>query len=516
MVELLGPYKRHLVDPASGQGGELHPGFDEKAFLEAAPPTAQPFLAAMRGAQLFEVFVAQHATMTPHAQQQSAFERAIKRAGRQSAQPAVDGGAASSLPSREQLRERAAQYAESLPSREQLRNRAAGRLRAGVAALSGMRRGSSGFTTGGAAIAPSGSDHSRPLPRAATQQWRVPGEYESERASRGSGDDVFCAEPNSPGSTPALSLAAHHDARRARDPDADGGIGEAAGPREGALADTADGDWSGADEPAGEGEGASDVDLLGLGDEAEDEAVASSSAAHGASSAALNALPGVELGSELGAALGGELDAELTAPARDASGGAASPVLFPSTPQRGHATMHAMHAVHDSPLLVPPTLARTEGGTEGGAAVDLVGQLGLSDLPRPPLSAAAPLDGIGGLEDLFDPTLFGAPTALSPASAMPPPPPAPPPLLPPAPPPAPATICGTAAACGASGSLPQQARASTCSQTPRRPPLPPRVASAARRWRELEHHPRSCLPRSHRPSHWRVLRRATRSRRSCP
>eukprot|EP00966_Prymnesium_polylepis_P028400 657326-Prymnesium_polylepis.1 len=61
-----------------------------------------------------------------------------------------------------------------------------------------MRR-ASGSLAGGARVDPTADDHSRPLPRSATQQWRVPGELVSERASRGSGEDVSCGEPSSPG-----------------------------------------------------------------------------------------------------------------------------------------------------------------------------------------------------------------------------------------------------------------------------------------------------------------------------
>ncbi|KAL1510989.1 hypothetical protein AB1Y20_005814 [Prymnesium parvum] len=136
MVDLIGPYKRHVVTPGSGKAGELHPAFDEKGFIEAAPPTVQPFLTAMRGAQLFEVFIHQHVGMPPQAQQQSAFERALKRAS-----------ASATASSTAAIRDCAAQYADALPSREQMRDRATDRLRAGVAALVGIRRAS--FNNGG-------------------------------------------------------------------------------------------------------------------------------------------------------------------------------------------------------------------------------------------------------------------------------------------------------------------------------------------------------------------------------
>ena len=85
MVSLLGPYRTFVSrseSESTGNRGELNADFDEKAFIEAAPPLAQPFLHLMRSAQLFEVFINTHIAMSPQAQLQSAFERALRRLGK--------------------------------------------------------------------------------------------------------------------------------------------------------------------------------------------------------------------------------------------------------------------------------------------------------------------------------------------------------------------------------------------------------------------------------------------------
>ena len=93
MASLLGHYRQHVrgddaAPPAVGRGrsdsgvavAELHPLFDEAAFVRAAPPAAQPFLAGLRAAQLFEVFINEHLEMSEGERDASPFERLLNSA----------------------------------------------------------------------------------------------------------------------------------------------------------------------------------------------------------------------------------------------------------------------------------------------------------------------------------------------------------------------------------------------------------------------------------------------------
>lgn len=133
MVRMLGPYRRFVsAADAGARGGEgIHPDFDEEAFVLSAPAPTQPFLRAMRAAQLFEVFVRDHIGMSEQARQVSAFERAVSKAERDEAR----GFGAYVV-------EPAAAPPDSM------RARAADKLRSGVATIGGgtlrtLRRGAS-------------------------------------------------------------------------------------------------------------------------------------------------------------------------------------------------------------------------------------------------------------------------------------------------------------------------------------------------------------------------------------
>ena len=78
IVRLLGAYKQ-FVKRGLGNKEGVHTDFDEDGFIKFAPEPAQKFLRAMRGSQLFEVWVCQHVDMSEEQRALSSFERLVAK-----------------------------------------------------------------------------------------------------------------------------------------------------------------------------------------------------------------------------------------------------------------------------------------------------------------------------------------------------------------------------------------------------------------------------------------------------
>jgi len=78
MVRLLGAYQQ-FVKRGLGNKEGVHTDFDEDGFIKFAPEPAQKFLRAMRGSQLFEVWVCQHVDMSEEQRALSSFERLLAK-----------------------------------------------------------------------------------------------------------------------------------------------------------------------------------------------------------------------------------------------------------------------------------------------------------------------------------------------------------------------------------------------------------------------------------------------------
>ena len=176
MVRLLGSYRRYLR-PGGGGASGAHPDFDEDAFIGDAPAASQPFLRAMRTAQLFEVWIGRHAAMSESERGLSAFERTIaatppEELGGRLLESEAESAAREAHKPFDKLRMGVSSGVSALRSAEE-RAAAADKLRhgmaaggtkvacAGVAALAGLRMGarkvkeqvkerSSSFGVGGA------------------------------------------------------------------------------------------------------------------------------------------------------------------------------------------------------------------------------------------------------------------------------------------------------------------------------------------------------------------------------